>query len=266
MKDRYGRTISYLRISVTDRCNLRCRYCAPIRGFRMLRHEDILSYEEILTVVRAGVAAGITKVRITGGEPLVRKGVVGLVEMINAVPGIQDLSMTTNGHRLAEYAADLAAAGLQRVNVSLDTIDPHKYAAGTGGGDVKAPLAGIEAARAAGLWPIKLNCVVEKSSAEPHAREMAAFAREAGLQVRFIPRMDMTTGHFGVVEGGSGGDCPNCNRMRLSSDGKLRPCLFSDLSFDVRKLGAVEALARAVREKPERGGLCTHDWMHGIGG
>ena len=266
MIDGFGRTINYLRISVTDRCNLRCRYCMPDGPTRLLPREEILSFEEIVAVAQAAVGMGFTKVRLTGGEPLVRRDIDALVVMLAGIEGIQDLAMSTNGILLADYADALANAGLHRVNISLDSTDPQHYAQITGGGDVQRVLAGIDAARAAGLLPIKLNCVVSESSAEPDAVGVADFARQNDLQVRFIHAMDTATGTFSVVEGGSGGDCPRCNRVRLSSDGMVRPCLFSDLVFSVRKLGAAQALKQAIRSKPVAGGPCTHNWMHGIGG
>lgn len=266
MNDGFGRAIDYLRISITDRCNLRCIYCRPVQGFRLLRHEDILSFEEITEVARVAARLGFRKLRITGGEPLVRRNVVRLVELLAAIPGIQDLAMTTNGTLLPRHARALAAAGLQRVNVSLDAIRPERYAELTRGGDVREALAGIAAAREVGLTPVKLNCVVEESSAETDARDVAAFARREGCEARFIRRMNMETGHFAVVEGGNGGDCQRCNRLRLTSDGRIMPCLFSDVSFRVRELGAEEAILGAVRDKPEAGGPCTHGWMRGIGG
>jgi len=151
MIDRFGRVINYLRISVTDRCNLRCKYCMPPAGVVLVRHEDILSFEEIDEVTRQGVSMGISKVRLTGGEPLVRRGIVTLVEMLAGIEGIHDLAMTTNGTLLADFAEELAAAGLMRVNVSLDAMDADRFAAMTGGGEVGAVLAGIDAAVAAGV-------------------------------------------------------------------------------------------------------------------
>jgi len=189
-----------------------------------------------------------------------------LVAMLAKVEGIEDLAMSTNGILLGDYADALAAAGLHRVNVSLDSMEPQRYAEITGGGDLQRVLAGINAARQAGLVPIKLNCVVTESSAEPDALAVARFARENGLEARFIHMMDLATGRFSVVEGGAGGDCPRCNRVRLSSDGMVRPCLFSDLTFSVRELGAAGALEQAILEKPAAGKPCTHNWMHGIGG
>jgi cyclic pyranopterin phosphate synthase len=266
MKDRYGREITYLRISVTDRCNLRCVYCMPAEGVPLLSHDDILSFEEIAEVARAAVDLGVSKIRLTGGEPLVRRGVPALVRMLRDIPGVKDLGMTTNGILLDEFAPRLADAGLMRVNISLDTLRPERFAEITRGGDVKEVLAGIAAAEKAGLLPIKLNCVVSESVDEPDAREVARFGRERGLEVRFIKKMDSATGKFSVVVGGAGGDCPRCNRIRLSADGLVRPCLFSDLGFSVRELGVKQALTSAVLQKPEAGGPCSHNWIRATGG
>jgi len=266
MKDRYGREITYLRISVTDRCNLRCVYCMPAEGVPLLSHGDILSFEEITGVARTAVELGVFKIRLTGGEPLVRRGVPALVGMLKAIPGVKDLAMSTNGTLLAEFAQELADAGLMRVNISLDTLRPERFAEITRGGDVKEVLAGIDAAEKAGLLPIKLNCVVSKSVDEPDAREVAQFGRDRGLEVRFIKKMDSASGKFSVVVGGMGGDCPRCNRIRLSANGQVRPCLFSDLGFSVRELGAKEALLRAIQQKPEAGGPCSRNWIRAVGG
>ncbi len=266
MKDRYGREINYLRISVTDRCNLRCVYCMPPEGVPRLSHHDILSFEEIAEAAETAVSMGVFKIRLTGGEPLVRRGVPALVRMLKNIPGVRDLGMTTNGILLGEFATRLAEAGLMRVNISLDALRPERYAEITRGGDVRRVLAGIEAARQAGLLPIKLNCVITESPDEPDAREVAEFGREQGLEVRFIKTMDSATGRFSVVIGGAGGDCPRCNRIRLSADGLIRPCLFSDLGFSVRELGAGEALLRAVQQKPEAGGPCSQNWIRAVGG
>jgi cyclic pyranopterin phosphate synthase len=265
MFDRYQRRIDYLRISVTDRCNLRCIYCMPAGGVELRRHEDLLSYEEIAAFVRVAVGLGIERVRLTGGEPLLRRGLVSLVTMLAAIEGLRDLSLTTNGILLPAMAGDLAAAGLRRVNVSLDALDPDRYAELTRGGDVQQALAGIAAARDAGLLPIKLNCVVQASADEPDAQAVAAFGRENGHDVRFVRQMDLATGVFAPVIGGEGGDCPRCNRLRLTCDGRLRPCLFSDLAYDVRVLGAEAALRLAVDTKPVVGG-CSRAPMSRIGG
>jgi cyclic pyranopterin phosphate synthase len=266
MRDRFGRTIDYLRVSVTDRCNLRCRYCMPPEGVEPIRCADVMSYEEIAAFVREAAGLGVRKVRLTGGEPLVRKGVVTLVAMLAEIDGVEDLAMTTNGVLLGRFAADLRAAGLGRINVSLDAIDPDRYAEITRGGDVREALAGIEAARRAGLTPIKLNCVVERSSDEPDARDVAEFARRQHLAVRFVRRMRLHAGTFEPVEGGEGGRCECCNRLRLSSDGWLRPCLFSDHKVSVRELGGAEAIRRAVEAKPACGTVSQANQMHFVGG
>ncbi len=266
MIDSFGRPINYLRVSVTDRCNLRCRYCMPPGAVELFRRRDILSFEEIVEVVRAGASEGITKVRLTGGEPLVRRDIEKLVAAIVEVPGLDGLSMTTNGTLLARHARSLAKAGLVRVNVSLDSTDPKRYRWLTRGGDVQSAFEGIDAALEAGLTPVKLNCVIRESACEPDAQGVMDFANGKGLEVRFIRRMDLASGRFAIVTGGSGGDCRRCNRLRLSSDGMIRPCLFSDVSFSVRALGPTEALRRAVVAKPESGGPCKHNWMYAIGG
>lgn len=257
MNDSHNRPITYLRISVTDKCDLRCVYCMPTEGVPLLRHDQLLSFEEIVDVARAAASAGITKIRLTGGEPLVRRGIVTLVSMLSAIEGIQDLAMTTNGQRLARYAQDLANAGLKRVNVSLDALVPERYTEITRGGDVRNVLVGIESARAAGLSPVKLNCVIRNSVEESDAGDVAAYGKAEGLEVRFIRRMNLAAGSFSRVIGGEGGDCAHCNRLRLSCDGKIRPCLFSDLGFSVRELGATRAIEEAVLAKPERGNSCV---------
>jgi cyclic pyranopterin phosphate synthase len=266
MYDSYHRTINYLRISVTDRCNLRCTYCMPAEGIQLLRHQDILSFEEILEVTRIAVKLGVDKVRVTGGEPLVRKGIAGLIRGLAQIGGIRDLAMTTNGQLLEEQAAGLADAGLQRINISLDTCDPDRYAELTRGGDIGKVVKGLVAAQKAGLNPIKLNCVVENNSHEEDAMGVKYFAEKMGLEVRFIHRMSLHQGSFAVVEGGSGGDCLHCNRLRLTADGKIKPCLFNELEFDVRTLGAEEAIRQAVAMKPECGSRNEKNLFHNIGG
>ena len=228
--------------------------------------EDMLSFEEMVEVVAAGIELGLTRIRFTGGEPLVRPGLESLVGMVSGLAGLSDVALSTNGILLAHQIAGLAAAGLRRVNVSLDTMSPLRYRELTCGGELASVLEGIEAALAAGLTPVKLNCVVSSSCLEPDAQEVAAFARDRGLAVRFIHRMDAATGSFSVVQGGEGGDCPRCSRLRLSCEGLVRPCLFSDLGFSVRELGARAALVRAVEQKPAAGGPCSENWIRAVGG
>ncbi len=266
MYDSYNREINYLRISVTDRCNLRCTYCMPAEGIQLLSHRDILSYDEIRDFTALAVSKGICKVRITGGEPLVRKGVVTLVKMLAEISGISDLSMTTNGILLKNYAFDLKKAGLMRVNISLDTLDPEKFRKITRTGDVKDVLEGIKAAKEAGLTPVKINCVVENSSGEPDAREVTEFCNENGLAIRYIRQMDLVKGHFYAVEGGTGGTCSLCNRLRLTANGRLKPCLFNNLEYNIRELGYEEALVQALEHKPKCGTINSTGAFYNIGG
>ncbi len=238
----------------------------PEEGISLISHDDILTYDEITDFTRLAVANGVNKVRITGGEPLVRKGVTGLVSMIEGIQGISDLSMTTNGVLLAEYAAGLAAAGLMRVNISLDTVDPERYRYVTRGGDINAVFRGIDAAQEAGLRPVKINCVIKSTPDEEDARAVAGYCIREGLEVRFIRQMDLASGTFSVVHGGNGGNCARCNRLRLTPGGMVRPCLFSDRGYSIRELGAAEALRRAVEEKPERGTVNSVNCFYNIGG
>ncbi|MFA5970939.1 MAG: GTP 3',8-cyclase MoaA [Lentimicrobiaceae bacterium] len=266
MFDSYNRRINYLRISVTDRCNLRCTYCMPAEGITLMPHSDILSFEEIMEVVDAALAQGVDKIRITGGEPLVRKDIITLIQMISSRPGIQDLGMTTNGQLLEKYAQSLKDAGLHRVNVSLDTLNPETYRQVTRGGDIDKVLKGIEASVNAGLAPVKINCVIVKSSSEPDAVEVAEFGKKLGLQVRFIRQMDLEKGEFYIVDGGSGGDCSTCNRLRLTANGMIKPCLFNDMEYNIREHGAHKALQLALGNKPSCGTINKHGEFYNIGG
>jgi len=265
MFDRFNRTINYLRISVTDRCNLRCTYCMPEEGIRLLHHADILSFEEIAEFTRLAVANGITKVRLTGGEPLVRKNIVDLVSMLAAIDGLEDLSMTTNGILLPKYAQKLKAAGLKRVNISLDTVNPENYCEITRTGNLEQVLDGIDAAREARLEPIKVNCVL-LGQPDEETRQLKQFCEERGLKLRFIHQMNLKTGEFSTVEGGEGGNCSKCNRVRLLANGDIKPCLFSDLSYNIRKLGHQEALNLALGNKPKSGTYNKSGEFYNIGG
>ena len=266
MLDRFNRNINYLRISVTDRCNLRCVYCMPEEGIQLISHKEILNFDEIINATKYLVSKGIDKVRITGGEPLVRKAIVDLVKMLSAIDGIKDLAMTTNGVFLEKYAQQLADAGLHRVNISLDTMDAEKYREITRGGDITQVFKGIDAAKKANLNPIKINCVVKENAQEKDAQAVTSYCKENDLEVRYIHEMDLEGGVFQVVEGGSGGDCKNCNRLRLNAKGDLRPCLFGDMKYNIREYGIEKATELALENKPKSGHHCTNSKFYNIGG
>lgn len=266
MYDQFNRKINYLRISVTDRCNLRCRYCMPEEGVKLLPHQDILSFDEIVDFTNTAVNKGVTKVRITGGEPLVRKGIVDLVRMIGGIEGIRDLSMTSNAIFLRKYALQLKNAGLHRINISLDTMDPEKYSWLTRGGDLADVLDGVDAALEAGLSPVKLNCVIKQNHDEPDARAVTKYAKDKGIEIRYIKEMSLSGGKFSIVEGGEGGNCAICNRIRLTANGMLKPCLFNNLEFSIRELGNEEAILRALEQKPERGSVNNTTNFYNLGG
>jgi cyclic pyranopterin phosphate synthase len=266
MKDRFGRTLDYLRISVTDRCNLRCYYCMPDRNPDLLDRRELLTYEEIADFARTAAGLGFKKIRLTGGEPLLRSDIISLVAMLRQLEGVEELCLTTNGVLLKKYSAPLFAAGLDRINVSLDTLDPERYHEKTGGGDLQRILDGLRAARKVGFDRIKLNCVVDRSIDEPDAKSVAAFGMKNGMPVRFIRQMNLARGEFWAVKGGKGGQCESCNRLRLSCDGQVRPCLFSNVGYSVRELGAREAIKRAVEHKPESGKTCSTTTFRRIGG
>jgi cyclic pyranopterin phosphate synthase len=287
--DPFQRSINYLRVSVTDRCNLRCVYCMPEEGVPFVPHQEILTLEEIARIIRVAAGMGLRRVRLTGGEPLVRKGIVNLVRWVSQTPGIEDISLTTNAVLLASYAHDLAAAGLKRVNVSLDTLRPQRFHQITRRGDLADVMAGIAAARDAGLLPVKLNVVVMREINDDEIAEIARTTLEEDWQVRFIelmPFMDEqetcikdtsltlgfvptqevkrqieeALGPLEAAETTAGGGpakyyrlpgargligfisplseeqfCATCNRMRLTADGKIRPCLLTDQEVDLKQ-------------------------------
>lgn len=266
MLDRFNRKINYLRISVTDRCNLRCVYCMPEEGVVLLDHKEILTFDEIVELTKIAVSKGVDKVRITGGEPLVRNGIIDLLKMIGEIDGIKDYAMTSNGIFLDKFADDLAKAGLHRVNISLDTMNPERYKQITRGGDIQKVFDGIQAAKKAGLEPIKINCVIQDNDKEPDAIAVTKFCEENDLHIRYIKEMDLETGEFSIVQGGSGGDCAHCNRIRLTANGDIKPCLFSDLAYNIRKLGVEKAIELAVENKPLSGHVNHTGKFYNIGG
>jgi len=296
--DRFGRVHDNLRISVTDRCNIRCFYCMPEEGVRFMEREEILTFEEIERFARVAVSLGITKLRITGGEPLVRRDLARLIEKLNAIEGVRDIALTTNAVLLLQQARDLHNAGLRRLNIHLDTLDRERFRQITRRDDLPRVLAGIDAAAKAGFEQIKINIVAVKNLIEPDLVPMALFCRERGFEPRFIEFMPLDSqslwdkgkvllareiietlskeisplipapdrdlrapateylyedgkGRVGLIASVSQPFCLNCNRIRLTSDGKLRYCLFAIDETDVKGLlrsGAPdEAIAGAIR-------------------
>ena len=266
MLDRFNRDIYYLRISVIDRCNLRCTYCMPEEGIKLKSHHDILRYEEIEEIVKAAVKLGFYKFRLTGGEPLIRKGIIDLVSRLAIIDGVKTLAMTTNGILLPKYAQALKAAGLSRLNISLDSLKPERYSQISRGGDLTQALAGIKAAQEAGFEKTKLNVVLVDGFNDDEKDDFKKFAAENNMKVRFIKKMDLKSGDYYEVEGGEGGNCSICNRLRVTADGKIRSCLFSDDEIDLRKEGFEAGLKKAIANKPEKGYKSTKREMIEIGG
>ena len=267
LKDQHNRHINYLRISVTDKCNLRCQYCMPPEGVLLKTHEDILRLEEIIEIARYALSIGFTKLRLTGGEPLVRKNIIYLVEQIAKLPGLQDFGMTTNGQLLADHAKALKQAGLQRINISLDSLDPEKYQTITCGGDIAKVFQGIQAALKAELLPVKLNVVLIPGFNDNEREAFLDFGKAHNIEVRFIHKMDLHSGQRNGVEGATNvGQCEYCNRLRLTSDGGLKSCLFSEEKINIREIGIEQAFARALQTKPKYGIKNETELMYQIGG
>ena len=306
MKDRYGRTIDYLRVSVTDRCNLRCRYCMP-DGVELLSMSSILTYEEIREICAAAAGIGISRVKITGGEPLVRRGCADLIRTLKSIPGIEQVTMTTNGVLLEQYLPTLTEAGLDAVNISLDTLERERYADITGRDELPSVLKSLDAALASPLR-VKVNAVLQKGVNDLEWLSLAGLARDRALDVRFIEMMPIGlgkqiegvpntqlreelhrcfpdleedasvhgngpaayvripgwTGGIGFISAIHGKFCDRCNRLRLTSQGALKPCLCYGETTDLMPVlrgGAVgaqreamlrSALERAIWNKPRQ--------------
>lgn len=308
LKDNYFRVIDYMRVSVTDRCNLRCVYCMPAQGVLPSCHSDILSYEEILRVLEIAAGLGVRKIRITGGEPLTRKNITFLISSIKKIRGIDDISMTTNGTYLEKFAGPLSDAGLDRVNVSIDSFKPERYSEITRGGDIDRVMRGLSAAEGAGLRPIKINMVPIRGMNDDEIRTFAELTLRSEYHVRFIEfmptgsldfwaqekyiatdemkstieriapllpvrirkngpskyfRFEGAAGVVGFISAITHHFCKDCNRLRLTADGKLRPCLFSETEIDLRAAlrcgvsdAEIEKLLRlSIAAKPEGHGL-----------
>ncbi len=265
MLDSYNREITYLRISVTDKCNLRCRYCMPEEGIIRRNHRDFLSFEQIRDIVQAGAALGIRKIRFTGGEPLVKKGITDLVKMVRAVPGIEHLGMTTNGILLPRYIDALKAAGLSSINISMDTLDPERYTAITRGGLLKDVLAGIDAALT-GRLHVKINMVVLEDTTPEDIDRIKSFCLDRDIKLQFIGQYSLFEEKRDEHTFDRPPDCRKCNRIRLLADGTLKPCLHSDTEIPVDFTGIAGSIREAILSKPVRGCSCTNRNMVEIGG
>ena len=294
MIDRLGRDISYLRISVTDKCNLRCRYCMPAEGVCKKAHSDMLTEDELITAVEAAASLGIRKVRITGGEPLVKKNILSICRRTAAVPGIEEVCLTTNGTGLPQMAEALRAAGVSRLNLSLDTLDPQKYAYMTRTGKLENFFAGLDAALKAGFEKIKINAVLIGGFNDDEIPDLAALTMRYPVDMRFIELMPMydggdfgpeayipcetvlnklpsaepvepdggvaklywlpgAKGNIGLISPVSAHFCGSCNRIRLTADGKLKPCLHKSDEYSVKglDLAAMKSLMeQAIWNKP----------------
>ncbi len=307
LTDLFDRTISYLRLSLTDRCNLKCLYCAPEgRKGKLLRHSDLLTYEELLRVVRAAVSMGMSKLRLTGGEPLVRRDVMRFINQLGEINGLRDIRITTNGVLLERYAEGLRAAGISKINISLDSLKPERFARITGMDCFAQVWRGIEKAQAVGFAPVKLNMVVMRGINDDELVDFAQLSHDTDLHVRFIEFMPVgassrwnadtymcsdkikerlqdlgelipvhrgetdgpacmfrlgaeAKGKLGFISPLSHHFCDRCNRLRLTSEGKLRACLLHDTETDLRALLRQNcsdeeiraALLAAVRSKPQ---------------
>lgn len=266
--DRFNRKIDYLRISVTDRCNQRCIYCMPETNFVAKSHDEILSYEQIARISKEAAELGITKIRLTGGEPLVRRYIERLIEEISAIDGIEEVCMTTNGTRLVEYAGLLKQSGLTRVNISIDTLDAEKYKQITRGGILEHALEGVDAAVEAGLTPIKINMVIFDDTKEEEIETMRGFCAEKKLRLQKIMRFQLydradLDKRFHTERPPK---CVNCNRIRLTSDGFLKPCLFSNDEIKINFNDISGSILDAVGRKMENGSSCKNRFMNQIGG
>ena len=301
MLDKFGREITYLRLSVTDLCNLRCRYCMPEEGIPKKDHAAMLTENEMILAVEAAASLGITKLRITGGEPLVKKNILSICRRAARVPGIREVCMTTNGLRLPELAVPLREAGVRRLNISLDTLDSEKYAQITRCGVLSDALAGIHAALEAGYDKIKLNAVLIGGFNDDEIEEMAKLTLRYPLDMRFIELMPIgengfgkeaylpytevlrrlpelmplpgeggaaklyrlpgALGNVGLISPVSAHFCSGCNRLRLTADGKLKPCLHSSAEYPIKgldKAGMAAVMKEAILGKPEWHGLLDY--------
>jgi len=268
LTDLFGRAITCLRISVTDRCNYRCTYCMPSVGIDLIPHCMILSYEAIAQIAKVAGKLGITKVRITGGEPLVRKNIESLVSMICAGWPFEEVCMTTNGSLLTRSKAfALKSAGLSRMNISLDTLDPASFSSITHGGSLRDVLKGIDAACAADLAPVKINMVIRPGTTTDEIKQMRLFCTHNGLKLQTISQFSLSDRkHHASTAADRPPNCATCNRLRLTSDGCLKPCLFSSDEVKVNLNDIEESFRFAAQTKPAYGTCGSHRSMSQVGG
>lgn len=295
MKDGYGRDIYYLRLSVTDLCNLRCVYCMPAGGVEKRRHEDVLTVEELEEIARSAGRCGIRKIRLTGGEPLVRRGIVDICARTAEAPGVEEVCMTTNGLLLPKLAPELRKAGLRRVNISLDTLSPELYRELTRVGNIEDAVSGLKAALD-NFETVKINAVLIGGTNEPEIRQMVYITKDAPVELRFIELMPIgecahwprerflensavleavpelepcgtsgvarlfslpnARGRVGLISPLSSHFCPECNRIRITPDGRLKPCLHSAQEIELRGFHGAELDAK-LRE-----GICAKPMRH----
>ena len=294
MIDKYGREITYLRVSVTDKCNLRCRYCMPEEGVCKRSHSEMLTEDELIMAVEAAASLGIRKVRITGGEPLVKKNIVSICRRTAAIAGIEEVCLTTNGIMLPQLGKELKVAGVKRINLSLDTLDPNKYSYITRIGKLEAFKAGLDAAFEAGFEKIKVNAVLIGGFNDNEIEALANLTRQYPLDMRFIELMPIldsdefgqaayvpysrvleklpeavpvapdggvaklyrlpgAQGNIGLISPINAHFCGQCNRMRLTADGKLKPCLHAEDEYSIKGLDFEEmktTMEKAIWNKP----------------
>lgn len=268
MFDPFDRKISYLRISVTDRCNLRCRYCMPAQGVELKPHDQILTFEEITEICQTASKLGMQKVRLTGGEPLVRRNITHLVRMLNEIRGIKELCISTNGVLLAPRAQELKQAGLSRVNISLDTLNDEKFKQLTRGGDIQNVFDGIRAVKKAGFSNTKINMVLIPGFNTDEIIPMLDFCQKNGLILQRIHHysLDSSLKKDNYYEAERPPDCKVCNRIRLTADGMLKPCLFSEQEIPVDFDDIESSIRLAVQSKPACGQEGTKRGNWEIGG
>lgn len=265
--DSFGRVIDYLRISVTDKCNFRCKYCMPEEGIALKSHNNMLSYESIALITHHAAKLNIKKIRLTGGEPLIKRDIETLVKMIRDSGDFEQINMTTNGSLLdLKTAKALKNSGLTRINISLDSIDESHFRAITRTGNLKNVLHGIDNAIEADLSPIKINMVVFSDTTKNEIIEMENFCKIKGIKLQTIKHFSLKSRHQTGTAFNRPKPCNTCDKIRLTADGYLKPCLFSDNEFKIDMKNIEKSLKTTISMKPECGSHCNNRAMSQIGG